>query len=98
MIVPMSLMLKHPFEYITYAGMKQRCSNPRASSYQWYGGRGITVCSRWWTSFANFIADMGPRPSPKHSLDRIDSNGNYEPNNCRWATVAEQARTRRRVI
>lgn len=63
-------------------------------AYKYYGGRGITVCDRWLASYDNFISDMGTRPSLGHSIDRINSNGNYEPSNCRWATKKEQTRNR----
>lgn len=75
--------------------MKNRCYNENTYKYPDYGGRGIIVCKRWVDSFANFIADMGKRPSKKHSLDRINVNGNYTPSNCRWATPKQQARNKR---
>lgn len=81
-------------EYNCWGQMLHRCRNPNSRMFKNYGGRGITVCERWHT-FDNFFADMGPRPSPKHSIDRIDVNGNYEPGNVRWATSIEQNRNLR---
>lgn len=72
--------------------MRKRCTNPKDKNFARYGGRGIAVCEKWNRSFAEFAADMGPRPSPQHSLDRKDNDGNYEPSNCRWATQKEQTR------
>lgn len=80
---------KHPL-YNTWCKMKSRCYNPRNIRYAQYGGRGIAVCERWRSSFLLFLNDIGPRPSDKHSLDRIDNSGNYEPSNCRWALPDEQ--------
>jgi hypothetical protein len=75
--------------------MKRRCNNPLDEAYGIYGGRGITVCDRWQDSFANFFADMGKRPSRKHSLDRKDNDLGYTPDNCRWATPEQQNNNRR---
>lgn len=82
-------------EFGVWMSMRSRCSNADDPDY---GGRGIRVCDRWEDSFENFLADMGPRPSPKHSIDRIDVNGNYEPGNVRWATAIEQQRNRRNTV
>lgn len=85
-------------EYRAYWNMLQRCRNPKTYRFDRYGGRGITVCKRWRKSFLNFIADMGHRPSPRHTLDRFPNpDGNYEPSNCRWATWKQQANNKSRV-
>ena len=82
-------------EYNNWCLMRSRCANPNNRNYSDYGGRGIRVCPRW-ENFADFLTDMGPRPSPKHTLDRFpDQNGNYEKSNCRWATKIEQANNKR---
>jgi lambda repressor-like predicted transcriptional regulator len=82
-------------EYIVWVGMIQRCHNPKGTGYSDYGARGIKVCARWRRSYAHFLEDAGRQPSPKHSIDRINNDGNYEPGNVRWALPAVQARNRR---
>jgi hypothetical protein len=80
-------------EYSTWASMIQRCRNSESHKFPRYGGRGIAVCERW-NSFINFLADMGRKPSPQHSIERRNNDGNYEPSNCYWATHKEQSRNK----
>lgn len=92
-----SCITKHPL-YTTWSGIKARCTNKKCKGYSRYGAKGIKICERWslpkGQGFKNFVVDMGSRPSEEYSVDRIDSKGNYEPNNCRWANHEQQTRNR----
>lgn len=88
-------MSKTP-EYQIWQGMKSRCNNEGNGAYRYYGGRGIRVCDRWNGSFMDFYADVGPRPHPEYSLDRIDPDGNYEPGNVVWASSEQQWQNRKK--
>lgn len=88
--------MSHSFTYVSWESMKARCYSPGQPSYKNYGGRGIRVCEHWRTSFEAFLADMGERPAGT-SLDRVDSDGDYEPGNCRWATRDVQNQNTKRT-
>lgn len=85
-------------EYTVWAHIKARCSNPKNQRWHRYGGRGIKICDEWANSYPAFLAAVGRRPSPKHSIERIDNDGHYEPGNVRWATMKEQGRNMRRNL
>jgi hypothetical protein len=97
-----SLSKKRTVEYITWCSMRQRCLNINATGYENYGGRGIKICDRWMQKkgigFSNFLEDMGRKPGPKYSIDRINVDGNYEPDNCRWVTIDIQNKNKRKSI
>lgn len=82
-------------EYTSWVCMILRCTDVKNHNYPNYGGRGISVCDRWQSEYSAFLADMGRKPTSKHSIDRVNNNGNYEPGNCRWATMVEQCANRR---
>lgn len=90
--------LRKAKEYKVWAGIKQRCYNKNNKSYQSYGAKGVSVCDAWRESFETFYADMGPRPTDNHTIDRIDPFGNYDPVNCRWILKSEQGKNKRDTV
>lgn len=86
--------IEHPL-YDTWKNIRQRCMNPNAPNYKYYGAKGVRVCERWLSDFWNFVADMGERPDPTYTVDRKNNDGDYTPENCRWATKSEQRRNQR---
>lgn len=89
--------LNQSSEYRSWTCMLTRCSNPHSANYPRYGGKGITVCQQW-QNFSIFLADMGLKPTSRHTIDRIDNAKGYSPDNCRWATSAEQSKNRKNTV
>ena len=85
-------------EYKAWSEAKQRCHNPKSSKYKWYGARGISVCDEWKNDFEAFFSHVGPKPSEKHELDRIDNDKGYEPGNVHWVTKQDNVRNRRNTV
>lgn len=86
----------HASEYNSWSQMKTRCSNPNVKEFKYYGARGISVCERW-HDFENFFSDMGEKPGAEYSLERVNNDAGYSPDNCKWATPAEQQRNNRQA-
>lgn len=89
---------KYTPEYCAWMNMRARCTNPKHRAFRYYGARGIAVCERWINSYDNFLKDMGRKPTSSHQLDRIDTDGDYSPENCRWVTKHEQMRNTRKTV
>lgn len=92
------IKVKEHVLYTTWMGIRKRCYNINHCNYKNYGGRGIVMCERWFNSFTDFANDMGSKPTIKHTIDRVNNNGMYEPSNCRWSTMKEQQNNKRKCV